>query len=352
MGEATTRFVERTLCPLGKGSHATPEFAENKSLCGAGILFMLPSLLAQGLLKAKEVFRLPASHYYSLESVVLTLAFMALARIKNPEQLKQCKPGEIGRLIGLDRIPEVRCLREKINIISKQQRSVHFNNLLIDQWYRDDNREDTGFLYVDGHVRIYYGYKANLPSKFISRQKLCLSATSEFWVNDAVGMPVMMVMGELTEKLQTVIEHQIIPRLMEAKLISTDIVDQQEPQCTFVFDREAYEPAFFQRLWDRYRIAIITYRKNVKDQWDANRFESIDVQVLTHVINMDLCEQETELGGYRMREIRRLGASGHQTAVITTHPYLKTRQVAGRMFARWSQENFFRYLIPIVRYKC
>lgn len=345
MGEATTRFVERTLCPLGKGTHATPEFEENKSLCGAGILFMLPSLLAQGLLKAKEVFRLPASHYYSLESVVLTLAFMALARIKNPEQLKQCKPGEIGRLIGLDRIPEVRCLREKINIISQQQRSVHFNNLLIDQWYHDDNREDTGFLYIDGHVRIYYGYKANLPSKFVSRQKLCLSATSEFWVNDAVGMPVMMVMGELSEKLQTVIEHQIIPRLMEAKLISADIEDQQEPQCTLVFDREAYEPAFFQRLWESYRIAIITYRKNVKDQWDDNRFESTDVQVLNHVINMDLCEQETELGGYLMREIRRLGVSGHQTAVITTHPYLETRQVAGRMFARWSQENFFRYLI-------
>lgn len=345
MGEATTRFAERALCPLGKGTHATPEFEENKSLCGAGILFMLPSLLAQGLLKAKEVFRLPASHYYGLESVVLTLAFMALARIKNPEQLKQCKPGEIGRLIGLDRIPEVRCLREKIKFISEQQRSVHFNNLLIDQWYRDDNRDDTGFLYVDGHVRIYYGYKANLPSKFVSRQKLCLSATSEFWVNDARGMPVMMVMGELTEKLQTVIEYQIIPRLLEAKLISADIGNQQEPQCTLVFDREAYEPAFFQRLWESYRIAIITYRKNVKDQWDEKRFKGIDVQVLNHIINMDLCEQETNLGGYQMREIRRLGDNGHQTAVITTHPYLQTRQVAGRMFARWSQENFFRYLI-------
>ena len=345
MGEATTRFVERTLCPLGKGVQAPPVFEDNKALCGAGILFMLPSLLAQGLLKAKEVFRLPASHYYGLESVVLTLAFMALARIKNPEQLKQCKPGEIGRFIGLDRIPEVRCLREKIKFISEQQRSVHFNNLLIDQWYRDDKQDDAGFLYVDGHVRIYYGYKANLPSKFISRQKLCLSATSEFWVNDAKGMPVMMVMGELSEKLQTVIEHQIIPRLMEAKLISADIENQKEPQCTLVFDREAYEPAFFRHLWERYRIAIITYRKNVKDLWEANRFESIDVQVLNHVINMDLCEQETELGGYRMREIRRLGASGHQTAIITTHPHLQTKQIAGRMFARWSQENFFRYLI-------
>lgn len=330
---------------MGMGTHAPPRFEENKALCGAGILFMLPSLLAQGLLKAKEVFHLPVSHYYGLESVVLTLAFMALARIKNPEQLKQCKPGEIGRIIGLDRIPEVRCLREKIKSISEQQRSIHFNNLLIDQWYRDDKQDDTHFLYVDGHVRIYYGYKANLPSKYISRQKLCLSATSEFWVNDAMGMPVMMVMGELSEKLQTVIEYQIIPRLIETKLISADIVDQQKPQCTLIFDREAYEPAFFQRLWERYRIAVITYRKNVQDQWDANRFERIDVQVLNHVINMDLCEQETELGGYYMREIRRLGVSGHQTAIITTHPHLETRQVAGRMFARWSQENFFRYLI-------
>jgi hypothetical protein len=345
MGEATTRFTDRTLCAVGKGVQAQPEFKESRALCGAGILFILPSLLSQGLLKAKEAFRLPASHYYGLESVVLTLAFMALARIKNPEQLKQCKPGEIGRLIGLDRIPEVRCLRDKIRLISEQERSVHFNNLLIDQWYQEDNQEDVGFLYVDGHVRIYYGYKANLPSKFISRQKLCLSATSEFWVNDAQGMPVMMVMGELTEKLQTVIEHQIIPRLIEAKLVSTEVDKQDSPQCTLVFDREAYEPAFFQRLWEDYRIAVITYRKNVKDQWEEERFNSIDVQVSNNIINMDLCEQDVELGGYQMREVRRLGSGGHQTAIITTHPQLQTKQVAGRMFARWSQENFFRYLI-------
>ena len=345
MGEATTRFVDRTLAAVGAGTHATPIFEESKALCGAGILFLLPFLLAQGLLKAKEVFRLPATHYYGLESVVLTLAFMALARIKNPEQLKQCKPGEIGRIIGLDRVPEVRCLREKIKTISEQGRSIHFNNILIDQWYSDDQQGDAGFLYVDGHVRIYYGYKANLPSKYIARQKLCLSATSEFWVNDARGMPVLMVMGELTEKLQTVIEQQIIPRLIETKLISAEIGDQEDPQCTLVFDREAYSPAFFQRLWESYRIAVITYRKNVKDYWDENGFERIDVQVLDHIINMDLCEQETELGGYRFREIRRLGVSGHQTAIITTHPHLETWQVAGRMFARWSQENFFRYLI-------
>jgi hypothetical protein len=345
MGIATTRYEERAVCSLGKGSHAEAKFEENYALCGAGILFMLPALLAQGLLKTKEVYHLPPSHYYGLESVVLTIAFMALARIKNPEQLKQCKPGEIGRIIGLDRVPEVKCLREKIKTLSDQQQSVHLNNLLIEQWYQGDAKDDAGFLYIDGHVRIYYGHTANLPAKFVSRQKLCLSATTEYWVNDAKGLPVMMVMGELTEKLQVAIEHYIIPQLIKTSLLSHMPGEGDVPQCTFVFDREAYEPAFFQRLWTMYKIAVITYRKNVKDIWDVNTFKSIDVKVLDQEINMDLCEQKTMLGGCHLREIRRLGSSGHQTAIITTHPSIETGQVAGRMFARWSQENFFRYLI-------
>jgi hypothetical protein len=242
-------------------------------------------------------------------------------------------------------VPEVKCLREKIKILSDQQQSGHLNNLLIDQWYKGEAKDDAGFLYIDGHVRIYYGHTANLPAKFVSRQKLCLSATTEYWVNDSKGLPVMMVMGELTEKLQTAIENYIIPQLMETSLLSHITREGDIPQCTFVFDREAYEPAFFERLWTKYKIAVITYRKNVKDKWDINTFKRIDVKVLDQVINMDLCELNTKLGGCLMREIRRLGPSGHQTAIITTHPTIETRQVAGRMFARWSQENFFRYLI-------
>ena len=96
---ATTRFEDRVNSSLGQG---TPEvqFEEGQALDGGGVLFLLPALLAQGLLKTKEVYSWPLKFYYSLESIVLTLAFMALLRIKNPEQLKQCKPGELGRIIG------------------------------------------------------------------------------------------------------------------------------------------------------------------------------------------------------------------------------------------------------------
>jgi hypothetical protein len=272
---------------LGAGNAAI-EFNAHEGLCGAGVLFLLPALLSQGLLKTKEVYQVSGNHYYGLESILLTLAFMALARIKNPEQLKQCKPGEIGKIIGLDRIPEVRCLRDKIKLLTNQKQAQKLNHLLIDHWYSEPS-DESSFLYIDGHMRIYYGYKANLPSKFISRQKLCLSATTEYWVNDATGLPVMMVTGELTEKLQKAIEDYIIPELQKTVLLpvpplvagetkentdedksdnENETQDDEPPVCTLVFDREAYEPAFFKRLYKKHRIAVITYRKNVKDIWD------------------------------------------------------------------------------------
>lgn len=344
-GIATSRVEERIACSLGQSSVPDVKFEEGEALSYAGVLFLLPSLLAQGLLKTKEVYTWPSKVYYSLESIVLTLAFMALLRIKNPEQLKQCKPGEIGRVIGLDRIPEMRCLRSKLQLLTSQKQAMPLNNLLVDSWYKEGPSGDASFLYIDGHVRIYYGNKANLPVKYVSRQKLCLNATSEYWVNDAKGMPVMMVMGELTEKLQTVIEEQIIPQLQKTKLLADGPMVANQPVCTFVFDREAYQPAFFKRLWEKYKIAIITYRKNVKDKWPDESFESIDVEVMQQNINMQLCELGTQLGRCWFREIRRLAGDGHQTAIITTHPTLKIQSIAGRMFARWSQENFFRYLI-------
>jgi len=370
LGIATTRYEDRVATALQGAGNAAVHFDAHQGLCGAGVLFLLPALLAQGLLKTKEVYQIGKSHYYGLESVILTLAFMALARIRNPEQLKQCKPGEIGKIIGLDRIPEVRCLRDKIKGLTNQHQAQKLNHLLIDHWYSQPS-EEASFLYIDGHVRIYYGHKANLPAKFVSRQKLCLSATTEYWVNDAAGLPVMMVIGELTEKLQQAIEHYILPQLQQTVLLpSAALPAEQEapkekqevgeekikdtgeeqplcqpPVCTLVFDREAYEPAFFERLYKHHHIAIITYRKNVKDKWPEQSFKGMNVKVLDQTIPMQLCEQQTVLGGVTFREIRRLSDSGHQTAIITTHPTISLEVVAGRMFGRWSQENFFRYMI-------
>jgi hypothetical protein len=320
---------------------ALPVFSPQVELCQAGVLFALPALISQGLLEFKKVYKPLQRGYYGFASIILTLAIMALCRIKNPEQLKQCKTGELGRIIGLDRLPETRNLREKLGQIVSQQKAKSFNEHLLNQWL---DKEECIYFYVDGHVRIYYGHQAELTSKYVSRQKLCLSATTEYWVNDGSGMPYLVIAGELHEKLQDVIEHQIIPQIMQADFIIKRKQQNEPVLFTMIFDREAYEPEFFQRLWKR-KIAIITYRKNVKDLWDEQCFKDHDIKVIGNNVRMQLYEQNIVLNGHTFREVRSLNQAGHQTAIITTHPTISIGQIAGQMFSRWSQENFFRYMI-------
>ena len=56
--------------------------------------------------------------YYTTFHVLLLLAFMALCRIKTAEKFRGHAPGEFGKLLGLDRVPEVRCLRNKMDELS------------------------------------------------------------------------------------------------------------------------------------------------------------------------------------------------------------------------------------------
>lgn len=344
MGIATTNENQRALARFGFVTGIAPKFHFHNSVPYGGVLFLLPALLSQGLMTIKQTHKIDEG-YYKLESIILTLAFMALCRIKNPEQLKQCAPGEMGKLIGLDRVPEIKCLRLKMLELFDNKTTTLLNEKLSLAWI--DKTEDNLFLYTDGHVKIYNGYQANLTKKFISRQKLCLSATADFWLNDEQGLPLMVWTGQLSEKLQYVIEYEMIPKLIASGAIAkhTD-PNLTTPICTLVFDREAYEPKFFTRLWEKYRIAIITYRKNVKDKWDEGHFMQTEVlHGNGSKQTMLLCEKPIELNSCKFREIRCLATREHQTAMITTHPTLAMSKVAPKLFNRWQQENFFKYMI-------
>ncbi|MDR3266675.1 MAG: hypothetical protein LBT24_03795, partial [Tannerella sp.] len=59
---------------------------------------------------------------------------------------------------------------------------------------------------------------------------------------------------------------------------------------------------------------------------------------------MQLCEMGSCIQDKWFREVRKLSATGHQTAIITTHPKLEAAYIAMRMFSRWTQENFFKYM--------
>ena len=92
---------------------ASIEFESCLDVPKGGVLCALPALLSNGLLNDIEHHLGKLTGYYQTFHILLLLAFMGLCRIKNTEQLREHAPGEFGKLLGLDRAPEVRCLRTK-----------------------------------------------------------------------------------------------------------------------------------------------------------------------------------------------------------------------------------------------
>ena len=107
-----------------------------------------------GLLRdSAELYSLPKG-YYGLSSILLLLAMMALVRLKSVERLRYVAPGEWGNLLGLDRIPEVRTLRAKLEWLCRQAgQAVRCNTELAKQWMGLQQEAERMF-YVDGKVRV------------------------------------------------------------------------------------------------------------------------------------------------------------------------------------------------------
>lgn len=345
LGTGATRLDDRLKAASGQ-SFPSLEFVSCMGLDYGGVLFLLPFLLANGLLSYRKYYSQRQAGYYDFDSSIIALAFIYLCRIQSLEQLKHYSSAELGKLIGLDRIPEVRCFRGVVDELTQQKQASAWNAYLAESWIE---QEHPGMYYIDGHVQVYHGYLANLGKKHVSRQRLCLPGMMEFWVNNAQGLPYFFVTGQVNEKLQEMLVNTIIPQLNQWPQASVSAETLQaeplRPRYSLVFDREAYSPKLFGWLWQTHRIAVITYRKNVKDQWDEAEFTDYEVQTDGGTpTTMALHEKQVEIDGVPLREIRKKNSDNHQTSVLTTHWELSLDLVARYMFARWSQENFFRYM--------
>ena len=283
--------------------------------------------------------------YYDLDTTILFLSFMYLCRIHNPEQLRDITPGEFGKLLGLDRIPEARCLRMRLKQIIEQRKAEQWSMAQANRWVKAEN---TTIYYIDGHAKVYCGDQANLGKKHISRMKLCMPAIMEFWVNNHDGLPYFVVAGEVNEKLGEMLSDQIIPRLKQQVALPVsdqDLLDDPDlPRFTLTFDREGYSPKAFKSYWERDRIAVLTYNKNVNDKWPESEFHQYTIPVDGSEVKMELAEREIELQGMKIREVRKKTEDSHQTSILTTNRKLGITWIAIYMFARWCQENFFKYL--------
>src|SRR5664280_1858823 len=81
----------------------------------AGLLLALPALEMTGLLPvAAEVFPPMRKGFYGLRAVLLMGVFLALLREPRAEAATRIRPADLGRVLGLDRAPEVKTLRRKL----------------------------------------------------------------------------------------------------------------------------------------------------------------------------------------------------------------------------------------------
>ena len=357
MGNACTRPEERVLASVGMSSGAPTRFEDCRDVSFGGVLCALPALEANGLFEHLEK-SFPELHgYYTTLQVVTLLAYMALCRIKTVEQLQYESPGELGKLMGLDRVPEVRCLRKKLARLSQDEAPEQWAGLLSQQWLQTDaelsDASSVGTLYVDGHVRVYHGKQTKLPKRYVSRDRLYLRGTTDYWVNNALGLPFFSVERPVDQGMLEAIESDIVPRLLEdVPQPSQEELDADPHRCRFaiVFDREGYSPVFFKKMWQTHRIGCITYHKFPKDTW--NEFEFVQTQATLpsgEIVSMKLAERGSWIGsrkdGLWVRETRKLTDSGHQVALISSVYNQLGLRDATSLFSRWAQENFFRYMM-------
>lgn len=80
----------------------------------------------------------------------------------------------------------------------------------------EEDPDEAAYLYLDGHVRVDHGNDANLPRRYVSRQKLCLRGTTDYWINDALGCPFFVISKAVTEGLTTTLLNEILPELLDS----------------------------------------------------------------------------------------------------------------------------------------
>ncbi len=348
MGVGATDILGRVAASLGMLNSSTPKFELVLDVPHGGILFTLPALIQCGLLhNVTKHFKIPKG-YYGSESIFIILAFMVLARIKSIDGLRYHSPGEWGKIVGLDRIPEVKTLRKKVADLTQDQGPILWSDDLCKTWLETERNESKIF-YIDGHVRVYHGSEKNIPKHYVARERLCLRASVAYWVNTMNGQPVFFISKEVDPGLLKVLEEEIVPRLIkEVPNQPTEEALNSDPKLsrfTLIFDREGYSPEFMKRMSDK-RILCQTYNKYPKENWQEESFTREQVTlVFGNTSEMFLAEQKTILAnGLEVREIRKLNKSKHQTSILTTDNQTKKEVIAARMFARWSQENFFKYM--------
>jgi len=318
---------------LGLIEEAPVEFAPARDVPMAGVLLGVALLSTTGLMEeARGVYGRLKNGWYGLRATVWMLFVMALLRIKHPEQLKGVDPAALGQVLGLPRVAEVKTIRRKLRELARRGQAAVFHRRLAQRRARQQD-EALAYLYVDGHVRAYSG-KRKIGKAYVTSRKSVLRAETDYWVNLSNGQPLLVVHARANERLTQMMKAVID----EVRLV----IGERRPM--IVFDRGGWSKDLFRMLVAE-GFDLLTYRKAPLSDWGNERFLERCLRIDGHTVTYDLADGEFQKKGWpRLRCLAVKRKDGRQTQILCSRYDIDPVELAYRMFGRWKQENWFKYM--------
>lgn len=344
LADPVDRGAERVLAAFGLISAAPPVFTACARAPLAGLLLALPALAGTGLL--------PTAHatygatfpngFYSLDTMLCESVFRALLGATRAEAATRIDPTALGRVLGLDRAPEVKTIRRKIKSLAQAGKAGDWISAMAAA-HLAARPQQAAVFYVDGHVRAYQGTR-KIAKTHVPRLKFPAPATVETWVADAAGDPLLVVMAEPGALLASEL-RRLIPDLRA--------MVGDERRVLVGFDRGGWSPTLFADL-DAAGFDTLTWRKGTTADIAAEQFAEhshTDEHGRTHTWALADTDVELEIvDGPRKGEVfamRQISlpdpARTRQMHILTTRRDLSAGEVRYRMGSRWRQENHYRY---------
>ena len=343
LADPLDRGAERALAAFGLIPYAPPVFTGCARAPLAGLFLALPALAATGLLDtAHTVYGEFGNGFYSLDTMLCESVFRALLGEARAEGATRIDPPALGRVLGLDRAPEVKTVRRKIRLLAEAGKAGDWIAAMARR-HVQASPEQALVLYVDGHVRAYQGTR-RIAKTHVPRLKFPAPATVETWVCDAAGDPLLVVMAEPAASLAGEL-RRLIPELR-------DMVGDDR-RVLVGFDRGGWSPALFADL-DAAGFDTLTWRKGKIADIDEHKFTThthTDEHGRTHTWRLADTEVELDIADgpradqvFRMRQVSSFNTTGtRQMHILTTRRDLPAAEIRYRMGSRWRQENHYRY---------
>jgi hypothetical protein len=351
------RTADRVLARLGLLEDAEPVFAPGQHRPWVGALLGLALLGKDPVLSvAHQVYgAILGPAFYGLRTVLVTLVLLAWVRIKRPEQLRQYHAVELGRVLGLDRAPEVKTLRRKLHALSPPLQGARF----LEQLAREraaGYAQPARVVYLDGHVEVYTG-QYPIGQVYATSRSRVVKGTTRTWVNLPGAKPLFCVSSEFNQGLVAALP-QVVAKVQAV---------MGAGPLTEIFDRGGYSGRLFEQQLAAGH-TLITYRRGKFADWPLDKFPKQATVIGKRTYAYAPAEAEVEIPvqeevpvtpgqkgapaqgkthrTVRMREIRVVRDDGHQTAVLAGNTQAAAVEVCALLFGRWgAQENVFKYLL-------